>query len=125
MMRLLVLIERRSSILFIKASHPKIDLEKSEKRRARRTIPEAYVMHSTIFFFLNTTTVEQCNQDPLYTQKLHIPVFGLSLFGPDYNIPSVILSRETIVNRTYGTHKNLHISLFFQTIFGPIYYGPP
>ena len=29
----------------------------------------------------------------------------------------------TIVNRTYGTHKNLAISLFLLTIFGPIYYG--
>ena len=31
----------------------------------------------------------------------------------------------TILNRTYGTHKNLHISLFLLTIFGPTYYGPP
>ena len=38
------------------------------------------------------------------------------------NIP---LLRGIIVNRTYGTHKNLHISLFFPTIFGHIYYGPP
>lgn len=30
-----------------------------------------------------------------------------------------------IVNRTYGTHKNLYIYLFLLTIFGPIYYGPP
>ena len=35
------------------------------------------------------------------------------------------LSRGTIVNRTYGTHKNLYIFLFSPTIFGPIYYGPP
>ena len=27
--------------------------------------------------------------------------------------------------RTCGTHKNLHISLFLLTIFGPIYYGRP
>ena len=26
-----------------------------------------------------------------------------------------------IVNRTYGTHKNLYIHLFLLTIFGPIY----
>ena len=31
----------------------------------------------------------------------------------------------TIVNRTYGTYKNLYISLFLLTIFGPIYYRPP
>ena len=35
------------------------------------------------------------------------------------------LLRGTIVNRTYGTHKNLHVHLFLLTIFGPIYYGPP
>ena len=32
--------------------------------------------------------------------------------------------RGTMVNRTYGTHKNLHIYLFLLTIFGPIYFGP-
>ena len=32
--------------------------------------------------------------------------------------------RGAILNRTYGTHKNLYISLFCLTIFGPIYYGP-
>ena len=31
----------------------------------------------------------------------------------------------TIVNRTYGTHKNLYISPFLLPILGPIYYGPP
>ena len=36
-----------------------------------------------------------------------------------------ILLRGTILNRTYGTHKNLHISLLLLTIFGPIYCGPP
>ena len=30
-----------------------------------------------------------------------------------------------IVNRTYGTLKNLCISLFLLSIFGPIYYGFP
>ena len=37
----------------------------------------------------------------------------------------LLLLRGTIVNRTYGTHKNLYIHLFSPTIFGPIYYGPP
>ena len=32
--------------------------------------------------------------------------------------------RGTILNRTHGTDKNLYISLFLLTIFGPIYYGP-
>ena len=35
------------------------------------------------------------------------------------------LMRGAILNRTYGTHKNLHVSLFLQTAFGPVYYGPP
>ena len=29
------------------------------------------------------------------------------------------------VNRAYGIHKNLYISLFLLAIFGPINYGPP
>ena len=29
------------------------------------------------------------------------------------------------LNRTHGTQKNLNISLFLLTIFGPIYFGPP
>ena len=33
--------------------------------------------------------------------------------------------KNIYLNRTYGTHKNLYISLFLSTIFGPIYYGPP
>ena len=37
--------------------------------------------------------------------------------------PSVLL-RGTLVNRTYGKHKNLNIYLFLLTLFGPIYYGP-
>ena len=31
-----------------------------------------------------------------------------------------LLIRETIVNRTYGTHKNLYTSLYFLTIFDPV-----
>ena len=31
------------------------------------------------------------------------------------------LSRGAIVNRTYGTNKNLHVSLFLLTILGHIY----
>ena len=36
-----------------------------------------------------------------------------------------VLLRWTIVNRTYGTHKKQYIYVFFLTIFGPTYYGPP
>ena len=35
------------------------------------------------------------------------------------------LLRETIVNRTYDTHKNLNVQPFLLTIFGPVNYGPP
>ena len=42
-----------------------------------------------------------------------------------FGIKSILLLRGTIVSRTYGTHQNLPISLFLQTKFGPIYYGPP
>ena len=36
-----------------------------------------------------------------------------------------LLLRWTLVNRTYGGHKNLYIYLFLPTIFGSIYYRPP
>ena len=35
------------------------------------------------------------------------------------------LLRGAIVNRTYDTHKNLYVSPFLLTIFGPVNYGPP
>ena len=35
------------------------------------------------------------------------------------------LLRGTIVNRTYGIHKSVHIQTFLLTIFGPINFGPP
>ena len=53
---------------------------------------------------------------------------------PSHPLPSPFLSlsyllllilRRTIVSRIYGAHDNLYISLFFPTIFGPTYYGPP
>ena len=36
-----------------------------------------------------------------------------------------VLLRGTVLNRTYGTHKNLYISRFLLTTFDPIYYGSP
>ena len=33
---------------------------------------------------------------------------------------AIISLRGTILNRTHGRHKNLYISLFLLTIFGPI-----
>ena len=37
---------------------------------------------------------------------------------------AVVVFRGTI-SYTSSTHKNLHISLFLTTCFGPIHYGPP
>ena len=45
------------------------------------------------------------------------------IFVP-FRIYLFVLIRGTILNRTYGTHKNQYISLFLPTIFGPIYCGP-
>ena len=59
---------------------------------------------------------------------LHTEVAHDSRIFPRENIfheVLILILRGTIVNRTYGTHKNLYISLFFPTIFGPINYGPP
>ena len=38
---------------------------------------------------------------------------------------TAVVLRGTIVNRTYGTHKNLDVYLFLLTILGSIYHGPP
>ena len=41
-------------------------------------------------------------------------------------IPVLSLLRGAILNKTYGTDKNLYISLFLPRLFGPTYYyGPP
>ena len=37
----------------------------------------------------------------------------------------ILLLPGGVLNRTYVTYKNLYISLFLITIFGPTYYGPP
>ena len=37
----------------------------------------------------------------------------------------LLLLLGAMVNRTYGTHKNLYIYVLLLTVFGPIYYGPP
>ena len=45
---------------------------------------------------------------------------------PPAAVVEKVLLRGSIVNgRTYGIHKNLHISLVLPTIFGPIDYAPP
>ena len=40
-------------------------------------------------------------------------------------LTAVVVLRGTIVNRTYGKHKNLYIQPFLPTKFGPINHGPP
>ena len=44
---------------------------------------------------------------------------------PTSRAGKVALLRGAIVNRTYGTHKNLSISLFLQTVYGPVYSRSP
>ena len=48
------------------------------------------------------------------------------MMGPDCCCPPYYY-RGGILNRTYGTHKNLYITLFLLTILvvGPIYYWSP
>ena len=45
--------------------------------------------------------------------------------GSDDNNYLVYLLRGAILNRMYGTDKNLYIFLFLPTVFGLSYYGPP
>ena len=49
---------------------------------------------------------------------------GISFF-PSRKLSTLPIIPGTILNRTYGTQKNLYISLFLPTISGPIYYDPP
>ena len=51
------------------------------------------------------------------------PTFLIILFLVINRCP--VLIRGTILNGAYGTDKNLYISLFLLTIFGPIYCCPP
>ena len=50
---------------------------------------------------------------------------GISMPARTLLLGYILLLRGIIVNRTYGIHKNLFISPFSPTIFGPINYGPP
>ena len=56
------------------------------------------------------------------TVELVSPVFEAA--GQAFVAQVRFLLRGTLLNRTYGTDKNLHILLFLLEIFGPIYYGP-
>ena len=62
---------------------------------------------------------------PYALEKLRTPTFwGWKWVGVGV-VGWRVLLRGTILNRTYGTHKTLYISLFLLKIFGSIYYGPP
>ena len=54
---------------------------------------------------------------------LHFVVFCVPDAWYDL-VPSLVLP-GTIVNRTYGIHKNLYVYTLLLTIFGPVNYGPP
>ena len=85
-----------------------------EKAAARACIPRTgrrFPLHDAGYFIFKARAV------PSY-YMLELPAWD------PYNL-CMILLRGTIVNRTYGTHKHLHIFLFLLTIFDPIYYGPP
>ena len=62
-----------------------------------------------------------------YRHSYFSNIFVISPGG--HTIHGVILRihllRGTLVNRTYGIHKNLYIFTSLPTIFGPINYGPP
>ena len=55
------------------------------------------------------------------------PNLTREIFDPTREQPCsfVLFLRGEVLNRTYGTHKNLYVSLFLLAIFGPIYCGPP
>ena len=51
-----------------------------------------------------------------------IVFFVCFVLGSSDICTTVALLRGTIINRTYGTLKNLYISLFLPLMFGPIDY---
>ena len=66
---------------------------------------------------------------PLLSRDVAIPNIKLTHWSCHPYASSLhkrfLVLRGTLVNRTYGGHKNLHIYLFLLTIFGPTYYRPP
>ena len=57
----------------------------------------------------------------LHIGQISIPTLRPRYFWADQLWRGAIL----LINRAYGAHKNLHISLFLPTAFGPIYFAPP
>ena len=92
-----------------------------------RNINKEYSALSTVFLRNNIPGITIF----IYRDTIYREIYQVYFSHPSYDIrPSLFLSlllilRGAIVNRTYGTHKNLYTSLFLLPIFGPIYYGPP
>ena len=70
---------------------------------------------STVYF-VPGTKYQATPNEPCFTE-------AMKLINAKYY--SGVILRGTIVNRTYGIHKNLYVQAFLPTIFGPVNYGPP
>ena len=58
----------------------------------------------------------------MVTKRYVFGQVGVSMTTQRY---STDILRGGIVNRTYGTHKNIHIFIFLLKKIDPLYYGPP
>ena len=90
-----------------------------------RSIP-AQVRSRLLHGTPTTTAASTRTQNNQFMDSMHTTrtESSVSSSGPQREA-FLSLLRRTILNRTYGTHKNIYVSLFLLTILGPIYYGPP
>ena len=71
---------------------------------------------------LGTDGINQCGSVRSSARcRYSAGIAGWHTYIPALNRDLLLLLRGTIVNRTYGTHKDLYIALFLLTIFGPVY----
>ena len=68
---------------------------------------------------------EVCTYEYVQERGVRIVFLDEAWISWPLQVACLHLLRGTIVNRTYDAHKNLYISLFFPTIFGPINNGLP
>ena len=89
---------------------------------------------STRRFLSNEVNQSAVGRQAQYNGGPSLYTYSADIYAPANNTCTIAatgtmnnrpLLRGAIVNRTYGTHKKLYISVFLQLIFGPIYYGPP
>ena len=102
-----------------------------KREKARADIKQCHIIIELLFccYFLfdpnnNSGTCRSRDSKPEMTateRDLHVFVSYVHTTGA---YPNALL-RGAIVNRAYGTHKNLYIPVFLLTIFGHIYFGPP